>query len=112
MVPGKMGAPVVEQERQPSFGDMRTDEVLWNIGDPVSADGRINHWYGRVECQLPVNSDPQFTTVLFELPSVEATDRGLPQIDADVIDQFLRRPWKPAPRQIVRRRDGHETPVL
>ena len=60
---------------------------------------------------MPVNSDPQFSPVLFKLPGVKSTPGGLTCIDADMADQILGRGRDAVSGEVVRRSHGPEPPV-
>ena len=73
MVTRERRAPIRHHGDEPSLGDVLRDEVLHQVGQSQSGEGRLQPQRTGVEGQLPFDTDLQVATVPGELPDVQAT---------------------------------------
>lgn len=90
MIAGKLRAPIREHLLEATLRHMRLRQALRYVGQPKSAERRIQHLRRGIKRELTFDADLEFAAGFFEFPGVKPAERRQPQIDAVMIDQILR----------------------
>lgn len=94
VVSRKRRAPVLEHSLQTSLGNMRYRHVLRHVSEAETGQCRIEHLARAVQHELAFDARVQFATTFLEFPCVEPAVGGQAQVDAVVLDQILRGPYR------------------